>query len=241
MQLQSIDFASPKRPGISNRMNKFLTLTQKIVRNFIQMVQLLPEKSIGGLTRNEKNANCDQSNCFNAQIMVQFSTTILQFKEQGEKTGWNYIHIPATLAQQLKPGNRKSFRVKGKLDEYQIKGISLMPMGEGDFIMALKASIRKAIKKNRGAKLVVQLELDNDRPMPPAEFIECLKDEPAALSFFNQLSHSHQNYFSNWIKSAKTNATKARRIAHSVNALSKKFDFGKMLRSLKQDKEDFFR
>ena len=171
--------------------------------------------------------------------MVQFTTTILQFAEQGEKTGWSYIRIPASIAQQLKPGNKKSFRVKGRLDNYEIQGISLMPMGEGDFIMALNASLRKAIKKNKGAKLVVQIQVDNNKPKPPEEFMECLKDEPDAHAFFRQLSLSHQNYFSNWIKAAKTDATKARRIAHCVDALCRKFDFGQMLRSLKKNKEDF--
>jgi|ERR1022692_1646918 hypothetical protein len=172
--------------------------------------------------------------------MVQFTTTILQFAEQGEKTGWSYIRIPASIAQQLKPGNKKSFRVKGRLDNYEIKGISLMPMGEGDFIMALKASLRKAIKKNKGAKLIVHVQVDNNKPKPPEELMECLKDELDAHAFFKQLSFSHQNYFSNWIKAAKTDVTKARRIAHCVNALCRKFDFGQMLRSLKKNKEDFF-
>ena len=48
--------------------------------------------------------------------MVSYSTTILKFDEQGEKTGWTYIVIPSAIAQKLKPGNKKSFRVKGKLD-----------------------------------------------------------------------------------------------------------------------------
>lgn len=43
---------------------------------------------------------------------VQFTTTIHKFDKQGEKTGWTYFEIPADLAQKLKPGNKKSFRVK---------------------------------------------------------------------------------------------------------------------------------
>jgi hypothetical protein len=171
--------------------------------------------------------------------LVQFTTTILQFAKQGEKTGWSYIHIPALIAEQLKPGNKKSFRVKGRLDNYEIRGISLMPMGEGNFIMALKASLRKAIKKNRGAKLIVQLQVDNVAPKPPVELIECLTDEPDAYAFFKELSRSHRNYYSNWIKAAKTDATKARRIAHCVEALCRRFDFGQMMRLIKKNKEDF--
>jgi len=171
--------------------------------------------------------------------MVQFAATILQFSKQGEKTGWAYIKVPAAIALKLKPDNKKTFRVKGKLDDHEIKGVSLMPMGEGDFIMAVNAAMRKAIRKNKGAKLFVQIEIDNKKPQPPAELIACLKDEPEAFAFFKTLSSSHQNYFSNWIKAAKTESTKAKRIALCVTAMSKKFDFGQMLRSIKKDKDGF--
>ena len=44
--------------------------------------------------------------------MIKFTATILKFDKQGEKTGWTYIIIPSEMAQQLYPGNKKSFRVK---------------------------------------------------------------------------------------------------------------------------------
>ena len=170
--------------------------------------------------------------------MVEFTTTILKFGSQGEKTGWSYIEIKATLAQKIKPGNKKSFRVKGTLDDYGFKGAAVMPMGEGDFIMALNATMRKAIGKNKGAKLKVKLEADNAVIKPPAELLECLQDEPDALAFFNKLPKGHQNYFGTWIKSAKTEPTKAKRIAEAVNALSKGWHFGIMIRMRKNDKRD---
>ncbi|MHA4807715.1 YdeI/OmpD-associated family protein [Flavitalea flava] len=171
--------------------------------------------------------------------MIQFTTTILRFAEQGEKTGWSYIRIPAKLANTLKPGNKKSFRVKGKLDEYVFQKVALLPMGEGDFIMPLSGSVRKSIGKNKGATLNVQLEEDKAKIKPPAELMECLADEPAALEFFNKMAKSHQNYFGNWIRTAKTDATRAKRIAQTVNAMAKSQDFGTMIRSLKQDRQDF--
>jgi len=169
---------------------------------------------------------------------VQFTTTILQFAEQGEKTGWTYIHIPAAIAEKLKPGNKKSFRVKGKLDEYVIRKVALLPMGDGDFIMALNATIRKGIQKRKGASLKVLLEVDKAEIKPPADLMECLADEPKALAFFQKLAKSHQNYFGKWVDSAKTDITRARRIARVVNAMAKSQNFGEMMRSLKQDKED---
>ena len=169
--------------------------------------------------------------------MIRFNTTIQQFQEMGEKTGWSYIRIPAALAQQLKPGNKKSFRVKGKLDDHAISGVALLPMGEGDFIMALKADIRKKLRKQKGDKLAVQLEVDTKKIEPPKDLLDCLADEPKALEYFKSLPKSHQNYFGNWIKSAKTATTRASRIARVVNAMLKKQDYGTMIRAARDDRE----
>jgi hypothetical protein len=169
--------------------------------------------------------------------VVQFTTIIRKFNEQGEKTGWTHIIIPADIARQLMPGNKKSFRVKGKLDDFSISGIALMPMGGGEFVMPLNATIRKGIHKNEGAMLTAKLEVDKKEIKPPAEFVECLKDEPVAYEHFFSLAKSHQLYFTRWIDSAKTEPTKTKRIAQAVNALLKKFDFGMMLRSIKQEND----
>lgn len=168
--------------------------------------------------------------------MIQFTTSILKFGRQGEKTGWTYIVIPADLAQQLMPGNKKSFRVKGRLDDYSIKGIALLPMGGGDFIMALNAEMRRGIRKKQGAMLNVKLQVDHKPLELSADFMACLEDEPEALAFFKSLAKGHQNYFSKWIESAKTEQTKTKRIALAVDALSKQFDFGTMLREDKKNR-----
>jgi hypothetical protein len=171
--------------------------------------------------------------------MVEFNTTIQQFAQQGEKTGWTYILIPADTAQQLIPGNKKTFRVKGFLDNYKVEGIALLPMGNGDFIMALNASIRKGIKKGKGTLVNVRLQIDEKPILPPADFINCLKDEPQAYDYFHSITKGNQNYFSNWIKSAKTDHTRTKRIAQSITALSRRQDFGEMLRALKRETGDF--
>lgn len=171
--------------------------------------------------------------------MISFTTDIKRFeKDQGEKTGWTYVDISPEQAQQLKPDNKKSFRVKGRLDNYAFSGIALLPMGNGHFIMALNAAIRKQLKKRKGDILRVNLSLDETTPQINKELIECLEDEATGLAFFNQLAPSHRLYFSKWIDSAKTEPTKARRIAHCVNALVAKKDFGTMLRLLKKNNSD---
>jgi uncharacterized protein DUF1905/bacteriocin resistance YdeI/OmpD-like protein len=168
--------------------------------------------------------------------MVEFDVVILQFAEQGEKTGWSYIEVPADLAQQLKPGNKKSFRVRGMLDGFSISGMALMPMGDGNFIMALKAGVRKAIHKNKGAMLHVSIEEDVDYKVPlPDDLKECFDFEPGAFDFFNSLAKSHREYFIKWINSAKTDETRAKRIINTVNAMLRKWDYGKMIREMRKD------
>lgn len=164
--------------------------------------------------------------------MLEYTTIILKFGEQGEKSGWTYIEVPADIAQQLKPGNRKSFRVKGFLDLYMFEGIALLPMGEGHFIMALNAGIRKGIRKSEGAMLHVKLEVDNEYSIqPPAELLECLMDDPESFEYFRSLAKSHRDYFINWINSAKTEPTRANRIVQMVNAMAQKMDYPQMIRA----------
>jgi hypothetical protein len=45
--------------------------------------------------------------------MVELVTSLKRFAQQGEKTGWTYIEIPADIAQALKPGMKHS-GLKGK-------------------------------------------------------------------------------------------------------------------------------
>jgi bacteriocin resistance YdeI/OmpD-like protein/uncharacterized protein DUF1905 len=169
-------------------------------------------------------------------FMVEFDTIMLQFAEQGEKTGWTYIWIPADLARQIKPDNKKSFRVRGMLDALPVRGMALMPMGEGNFIMALKAEVRKGIHKNAGAMLHVILEEDTDFKIDiPGELQEYFDYEPEALDFFNSLAKSHREYFIRWINEAKTPETRAKRVVNTANAMLRKWRFNVMLREMKKD------
>jgi hypothetical protein len=160
-----------------------------------------------------------------------------KFEKQGEKTGWTYIEVFPDMIEKLKPGNRKEFKVKGKLDNFSISRVSLMPMGGGIFIMPINASMRKAIGKRHGAMVKVQLAEDKAEFVFNKDFMECLNDEPIALDFFKSLPGSHQRYYSKWIDSAKTEPTRAKRIGQAVNGLAKKLGFGEMLRAVKNERE----
>ena len=128
--------------------------------------------------------------------------------------------------------------MKGRLDAFEFSGMNLLPMGEGAFIMALKADVRKKIRKIHGATLKIEMEHDKSEYQLDADFVKCLEDDKLAKDFFFSQPPSHQKYFSKWIESAKTEPTKAKRITMAVSALSKKMNYAEMIRAGKT-KENF--
>jgi len=167
-------------------------------------------------------------------LMIQYTTTLLKFNSKGEKSGWTYIEISAAQAHKLKPDTKVSFRVKGSIDQHTFEKAAILPMGDGSFILPVNGTMRKAIGKRDGEKVKMVLELDERKLILSPDLVKCLKEEPGALAFFKSLPMSHQQYFSKWIESAKTNATKTKRIVMALTALSKKQGYSEMMRENKR-------
>ena len=170
--------------------------------------------------------------------MITFKAEIARFAEMGEKSGWTYVFIPKAVANEIKADCKKSFRVKGLLDQVAVEGLSLVPMGEGNFIIALNGPLRKKLKKDIGGVLTLQLEEDVTFKIEmPADLELCLADEPHLLENFMKQPKSHQNWYINWLNTAKTEATRTKRIVKIVNAMDKDWDFGTMMRDGKPRKD----
>jgi hypothetical protein len=172
--------------------------------------------------------------------MVRFNATIQKFGEKAHQTGWQVIIIPAKIANKINPGVKKSFRVRGKIDDMAIEKLAIIPAGEGDFILPINAAMRKKLFKQTNDKLTLQFELDKNILKPPTDLIICLQDEPEGLKYYNNLPQGHRNYFTKWIDSAKTDVTKAKRIALVIKAMARKMDFGMMLREERADRTKLF-
>lgn len=166
--------------------------------------------------------------------MLSLNTTIKKFDKKGEKTGWSYIIISSAHAKKLKT-SKVSFRVKGSIDSLKLKQTALIPMGDGDFILPVNATMRKALGKRQGDKVNVSLAADDDKFVLSPDLMACLRDEPGALSFFKTLSGSHQKYFSKWIESAKTTQTKTKRVLMAVTALAQEKGYPEMIRTNKRE------
>ncbi len=157
--------------------------------------------------------------------MVSFNTVVKKFAEKGEKTGWTYIEVPANTANVLKPNNKKSFRVKGLLNDKPIAAIALLPMGNGDFILTLNHELRKQLNIRSGDDIIVKLALDSSVYQLNELLVECLKDDPIAMDFFYKMPRSHQNYYSKWIEQAKTEKAISNRITKTIIGLHQKLSF----------------
>ena len=167
--------------------------------------------------------------------MIHYTAIIQQFGAKGEKTGWTYVDIPAPIAQEIKANCKVSFRVKGKIDAVAINGVALTPMGEGDFILALKKDLLKKLGKYKGAAVTLELTEDVDFKFEiPEDLLQCFEDVEGALTQFKSQPKSHQNYFIKWINEAKTEATRVKRLSMTVNAMIEKLDYGEMIRASKK-------
>jgi hypothetical protein len=144
-------------------------------------------------------------------------------KKYPGKGGWTFAELPEVTKSKSNPFGW--VKVKGTIDGFEIKKYHLMPSGNGNLFLPVKAEIRKSIKKNAGDYVYIILYPDTEPLEIPDEMLLCLQDEPTAFKFFNSLSESERRYYINWIYSAKKEETKVSRLAKSIDKLLKKEKF----------------
>lgn len=135
------------------------------------------------------------------------------------KGGWTYAAIPEVL--QDKHAAFGWVKVRGSIDDVEIKNYRLMPMGNGRLFLPVKAEIRKKIGKKAGDWVKIVLYADNTPLEIPEELLLCLLDEPTAHKKFMLFTEGEQKAMINRIFSAKKEETKAERIAETINNILK--------------------
>src|SRR5689334_17557383 len=113
--------------------------------------------------------------------MVTIRTIIKKFGNKGEKTGWSYVEISSGQADKIKKHYKRAYKVKGTIDGKPVSQLAMIPMGNGAFIIPLKTQLRKKIIKEKGDKVVLQLEEDTKAYQLDKELVLCLKEEPVAF------------------------------------------------------------
>ncbi|MDP9270363.1 MAG: YdeI/OmpD-associated family protein [Chloroflexota bacterium] len=143
---------------------------------------------------------------------MRFHTTILQ----GDKTATG-IRIPDAIVERLGAGKRPPVRVT--INGYTYRS-SVAVLG-GVFMVGVSAENRLGTGVRGGDEVEVEIELDTaprEVSVPP-DLAAALDAEPAARRTFDGLSYSLKSWHVLQTTGAKTDETRKRRTARSVEVL----------------------
>jgi hypothetical protein len=143
---------------------------------------------------------------------MRFRTTILQ----GDKTATG-IRIPDEVVEALGKGKRPAVRVTINGFTYR----STVAVMGGAYMVGVSAENRAGAGVAGGDEVDVAVELDTaPREVDvPADFAAALDAEPEARRTFDGLSYSNKSWHVLSIEGAKSDETRQRRIAKSLDAL----------------------
>jgi hypothetical protein len=150
------------------------------------------------------------------KIVVDKYYTLKKFSGKG---GWTYAEIPEISQNKQNPFGWVT--VSGFIDKHPINRQKLMPMGNDRLFLSVNKSVRNKIGKQAGDTVKITIYEDNTPIDIPAELIECFEYEDKNLyNKFKSLSESEKRSIIDWIYSAKTEETKAKRIAELFKKIS---------------------
>ncbi|HEX5589187.1 MAG TPA: YdeI/OmpD-associated family protein [Candidatus Limnocylindrales bacterium] len=144
--------------------------------------------------------------------MARFRTTILQ---TGKST-LGFV-IPPAIVESLGAGKRPPVTVT--INGYTYRN-TVAVMG-GDFMIGVSSEHRGPAGVTGGEEVEVELALDTAprEVSVPGDLAAALDAEPAARATFDRLSYSNRSWHVLQVEGAKTDETRQRRIAKSVDAL----------------------
>jgi hypothetical protein len=143
---------------------------------------------------------------------VRFRTTI----QQSGKTTTG-IQVPEQVIEALGSGKRPA--VKVTINGYSYRS-SVAVLG-GRYMVGVSAEHRAGAGVAGGDEVDVDIELDTAprEVRVPADLAAALDAEPAARRTFDGLSYSNKSWHVLQVEGAKTDETRQRRIARSVDTL----------------------
>lgn len=127
------------------------------------------------------------------------------------------IQIPEGVVENLGSGRRPAVRVT--INGYTYR--STVAMMGGVYMVGVSAEHRQHAGVAGGDKVDVDIELDTaPREVAlPADFVAALAAEPAARDTFDRLSYSNRSWHVLQVTGARSDETRQRRIAKSMETL----------------------
>jgi len=128
------------------------------------------------------------------------------------------INVPAEVVEALGAGKRP--RVKVTINGHTYRS-SVAVLG-GRYMVGVSAENRAAAHVEGGDAVDVGLELDTAprQVTVPPDLAAALAADPAALATFDALSYSNKSWHVLQIEGAKSDETRQRRVARSIEALA---------------------
>ncbi|WP_187263453.1 YdeI/OmpD-associated family protein [Pontibacter beigongshangensis] len=148
------------------------------------------------------------------ELLVDKAYQLEKFPGKG---GWTYVAIP-----EVSKNEHAYFgivKVSGSIDSFELKDVSLLPMGSGRMFLPVKAEIRKKIGKQEGDWVQLRLFAENSLHNVREELLLCLQDEPTAFQSFLSCTEAEQQALVEWIFAAKTDDMKVARIVQTIDKL----------------------
>ncbi|QTE30802.1 YdeI/OmpD-associated family protein [Pengzhenrongella sicca] len=144
----------------------------------------------------------------------------MRFHTIVQRTGGNTtgIEVPPEVVQALGAGRKPPVTVT--VNGYTYRGT--VAVRDGAYLVSLSAQHRAAAGVAGGDEIDVDLELDvSERTVEvPADLAAALDAEPAARRTFDGLSRSNRSWHVLQVEGAKTDETRRRRVAKSVEMLA---------------------
>ena len=141
--------------------------------------------------------------------LIEFSAII---KETGR--GGASVDLPFNVEATF---NKKRVKIIATFDGVVYRG-SLVRYGGPDYFLLIRKDIRAQIGKDIGDMVDVTIKEDTAPRIVevPPDFQKILEANPNELKFFNGLSYTHQKEYVNWIKDAKKEETRIRRMNKAI-------------------------
>ena len=132
-------------------------------------------------------------------------------------SGGAFVIVPFDVE---KTFGKKRVKIQATIDGQPYRG-SLVRMGTPHHMLLVLKEIREKIGKTVGDEVFVELEEDLEirQVEVPADLQDALEAQPAALSYFSNLSYSHQREYVQWITVAKREQTRQDRIKRMIEML----------------------
>ncbi len=152
-----------------------------------------------------------------SDLLYQADVLLEKFPGKG---GWTYARIEA-----IAPNPQNPFgwvQVQGTIDSFALHRYKLMPMGNGQLFLPIRAEIRKKIKKEAGDFVHVVLYTDDSKGVFPDWIHHSLATDPDAERSFHILEVNQQQKYIDWVLAVKKEESQVERMAELLKKLAQK-------------------